>query len=354
MQLIQTLSALPPISDRVTVDGWSQGGAGYNGLPLVEISGPGTSIVGLDITAGNSIVRGLAINKFELAAIRLQTNGGNEIVSNHIGPDPTGTIARGNAKGIWIDGVPDNRIENNLISGNDNLNSGVGIEISGIAARNNQVIGNRIGTDVTGTVAIGNNAGISIRNAPENLIQNNLISGNVGIGSGILINGPTANQNRVVGNLIGTDVTGTVALGNSIYGISIGSASNNIIGGTTPQERNIISGSQTAGIAFLQAPAFLGEPSGGVPATNRVVGNYIGTNISGTAALGNPFGIVIVLVKATSSAARHRKNAMSFPAINSASYYLATRSLATALSAIISARKLTAALLYPILCTATS
>jgi CSLREA domain-containing protein len=63
-QLIQTLSALPQISDRVVIDGLSQGGVGYNGLPLVEISGPGTSIVGLDITAGNSIVRGLAINKF--------------------------------------------------------------------------------------------------------------------------------------------------------------------------------------------------------------------------------------------------------------------------------------------------
>src|SRR4028118_2360904 len=80
-QLIQTLSALPPISDPAIVDGWSQGGAGYNGLPLVEISGPGISIVGLDITAGNSIVRGLAINKFELAAIRLQSNGSNEIRS---------------------------------------------------------------------------------------------------------------------------------------------------------------------------------------------------------------------------------------------------------------------------------
>ncbi|MCY7386239.1 MAG: right-handed parallel beta-helix repeat-containing protein, partial [Microcoleus sp. CAN_BIN18] len=291
-QLIQPLSALPQISDRVVIDGWSQGGAGYNGLPLVELSGnlPGFGMVGLDITAGNSTEQGLAINRFYLAGIRLQTNGGNEILSNHIGTDLAGTVDRGNRRGIWIDGVPDNRIENNLISGNDNLNVGVGIEISGIAARNNQVIRNRIGTDITGTIAIGNYDGISIRNAPENLIQDNLISGNVGISSGILINGPTANQNRVVGNLIGTDITGNVALGNSVYGISIGSASNNIIGGTTPQERNIISGSQTAGIAFLQAPG-----STAVPATNRVVGNYIGTNISGTAALGNTLGVVIAV-----------------------------------------------------------
>jgi nitrous oxidase accessory protein NosD len=118
-------------------------------------------MVGLDITAGNSTVQGLAIDRFSLAGIRLQTNGGNAIASNHIGTDLSGTIDRGNRRGIWIDGVPDNRIENNLISGNNTFT--LGIEIFGIAARNNQVIGNRIGTDVTGTVAIGNYAGISIR-----------------------------------------------------------------------------------------------------------------------------------------------------------------------------------------------
>src|SRR4028119_1050494 len=145
-QLIQPLSPLPPISDPVIVDGWSQGGAGYNGLPLVELSGnlPGIEMVGLDITAGNSTVQGLAINRFYSAGIRLQTNGGNEIVSNHIGTDLAGTVNRGNRRGIWIDRVPDNRIENNLISGKENPGSGVGIEISGIAARNNQVSGNRI------------------------------------------------------------------------------------------------------------------------------------------------------------------------------------------------------------------
>jgi parallel beta-helix repeat protein len=162
-QLIQPVSPLPPISDRAIVDGWSQGGAGYNGLPLVELSGNllGFGMVGLDITAGNSTVQGLAIDRFSLAGIRLQTNGGNAIVSNHIGTDLAGTVDRGNSRGIWIDGVPDNRIENNLISGNGGVS--VGVEISGIAARNNQVIRNRIGTDVTGTVAIGNYAGISIR-----------------------------------------------------------------------------------------------------------------------------------------------------------------------------------------------
>jgi hypothetical protein len=164
-QLIQPLSALPPISDPAILDGWSQGGAGYNSVPLVELSGNGAGLApaGLNITAGNSTVQGLAINRFSGAGIRLQTNGGNEILSNHIGTDLAGTVDRGNRSGISIDGVPDNRIENNLISGNNYAGGGPGIEISGIAARNNQVIGNRIGTDVTGTVAIGNDAGIIIR-----------------------------------------------------------------------------------------------------------------------------------------------------------------------------------------------
>jgi hypothetical protein len=96
-QLIQPLSALQPISDPAIVDGWRQGGAGYNGLPLVELSGnlPGVGMVGLDITAGNITVQGLAINRFYLAGIRLQTNGGNEIVSNHIGTDLAVTVDRG-------------------------------------------------------------------------------------------------------------------------------------------------------------------------------------------------------------------------------------------------------------------
>ena len=168
-QLIQPLSAQPPISDPAIVYGWSQGGAGYNGLPLVELSDnlAGLATTGLNITAGNVTVQGLAIDRFSLAGIRLQTNGGKAIVSNHIGTDLTGMVDRGNLRGIWIDGVPDNRIENNLISGRDYVGSGLGIEISGIAARNNQVIRNRIGTDVTGNVAIGNNYGILISNAPR-------------------------------------------------------------------------------------------------------------------------------------------------------------------------------------------
>ena len=69
----------------------------------------------------------------------------------------------------------------------------------------------------------------------------NLISGNKG--NGIYIQNAGATGNAVVGNLIGVDAAGRTALGNGEDGIFIhlGSA-DNVIGGQTPAERNVISG----------------------------------------------------------------------------------------------------------------
>ncbi|MBK7917870.1 MAG: hypothetical protein IPJ94_16750 [Chloroflexi bacterium] len=63
---VELASALPTITDPVTIDGWSQGGAGYTGPPLIELNGAlaGSSVKGLHITAGNSVARGLVINGF--------------------------------------------------------------------------------------------------------------------------------------------------------------------------------------------------------------------------------------------------------------------------------------------------
>src|SRR5215217_3641594 len=97
--------------------------------------------------------------------------------------------------------------------------------------------------------------------------------------------------NIIEGNYIGTDVTGTVALPNDFRGIGIGGdadnldpSSNNRIGGTTLQARNVISGNKAHGIRILN-----------VGSTGNIVqGNYIGTNAAGTMGLGNLFeGIYI-------------------------------------------------------------
>jgi hypothetical protein len=130
VQTIAPLSALPAITGAVTIDGASQ--PGYAGSPLIELNGAGAgSANGLLITAGNSTVRGLVINRFSGSGIALQTNGGNAIEGNYIGTDVTGSLKLSNAlHGISVtNGASLNRIgtngddvadaaERNVISGN--------------------------------------------------------------------------------------------------------------------------------------------------------------------------------------------------------------------------------------------
>ena len=84
-----------------------------------------------------------------------------------------------------------------------------------------------------------------------------------------------ATGNKVQGNYIGTDASGTTGLGNNI-GVALTNALNNTIGGTTAAARNIIS-DNGAGILI----------SGGTG--NKVQSNYIGTDVTGTAT--DPDGI---------------------------------------------------------------
>lgn len=282
---VQPGSALPAITDPVVLDGTSQ--PGYAGTPIVELDGTnaGVNVTGVFLTAGNSTVRGLVINRFGGGGIFLETAGGNLIEGNYIGTDLTGTVAVGNENnGIYINDVPSNTIggttaaARNVISGND----GVGVSISGAGATGNRVQGNYLGTDASGTADLGNAIhGVSVQNAADNTIggtavgAGNIISGNDS--SGLTFEGSGATGNVAKGNYIGTDVTGTVALGNVFHGVHISNAPSNIVGGTTAAARNIISGSGAGGVS-LQDSGTTG---------NVVLGNYIGTDVTGTAGLGN-------------------------------------------------------------------
>lgn len=85
----------------------------------------------------------------------------------------------------------------------------------------------------------------------------------------------TNGGNTVAGNYIGIDSTGTSAKGNGFVGVRVLNSDNNIIGGTTVADRNVISGNLELGIQ-------INSSSGTV-----VEGNFIGTNVAGTAAVGN-------------------------------------------------------------------
>lgn len=293
-QTIAISSQLPAIADPVNINGWSQGGLGYHGPPLIQLDGSSTAanVSGLEISAGQSTVTGLVINSFGASGIYIDTNGNNYIRGCYIGTNWNGTSAMGNGyAGIYIDETSDNLIgwtdENsrNIISGNDSY--GIVIHGTTVSTSNNRIIGNYIGTDVTGAYAIGNGTdGIWVTGSPYNIIggtdtgAGNVISGNGD--DGIELGGTYCADTQILGNFIGTNATGTAAIGNN-YGVYIQGATGTYLGGSSESARNIISGNLYNGVRIASSYA-----SG-----NRVMGNYIGTDVYGTSAISNYDGIWI-------------------------------------------------------------
>ena len=91
-----------------------------------------------------------------------------------------------------------------------------------------------------------------------------------------------ADQNVIAGNFIGTNATGTSAVPNGT-GVTILNASDNLIGGTAPAARNVLSGNTGGGIIIIGEAAL----------RSLIRGNYIGTNAAGTAAIANNSGVAI-------------------------------------------------------------
>ena len=230
VHVIAPTTVLPALTETVTIDGYTQPGASPNTDPvatnaviLIELDGssapPGTGIQ--FVSHDGSLLRGLAIHGFGAG---VQINGG----------------------------------------------------LSGCTVR-----GTFVGTDASGAVALGNNEGINA-STPGSVLggpspaDRNLISGNtVGITAG-------SNGGVIQGNLIGTDKTGSVALGNTSTGITCvnGSGAGMLIGGAGPGEGNVISGN-ALGVFMEQAQT-----------VDVVYGNLIGVNAAGTGPLGNGVGVL--------------------------------------------------------------
>jgi parallel beta-helix repeat protein len=206
----------------------------------------------------------------------------NLVTGNTVGLNAAGNAADPNGQaGIVISNGADNTIggtsagQGNIVSGN----SSDGIAALGGGATGNLIEGNYVGTDATGTFAIGNGSPgvIMFIGASDNTIgPGNVISGNDSQGIQL-----STSDNLIVGNLIGTDKTGAVAIANTQGGIEISTpGSGNTIGGTSAGDANIISGNDSVGIVFIGSGTTL----------NVVEGNYIGTNTTGATGLGNTGG----------------------------------------------------------------
>jgi hypothetical protein len=117
-------------------------------------------------------------------------------------------------------------------------------------------------------------------NAPGSTIRSLVING---FSTGAIILGTASAGSHVEGCYIGTDVTGTIAIPNTGSGIAVFS-SNNVIGGTTPGARNVISGNSENGV---QVRLFCCMGANNSITGNVIQGNYIGVTAQGDKALGN-------------------------------------------------------------------
>ncbi|MGH9763733.1 MAG: beta strand repeat-containing protein, partial [Blastocatellia bacterium] len=274
-----------------TADGQGALQNGNNGLNIIDSR---------NNTIVNNLISGNGNNGISLDGVT-RDSGGNLIGGNFIGTDGTGSRAIGNTKaGVLRISSSSNNVgptspnARNIVSGNGS----VGVSV-GVGASNNLVQNNLIGTNVNGNAAVGNGfLGVFIT-GPQNTLggevpssgnvitatfQVNGSSGDVGIegGGGSAATG----ANKVQGNLIGTDLSGSFALGEAEFGLVIDQSPNNLVGGPDLGAGNLISGHTVYGLVIGDAGSV----------GNTVQGNFIGTDVTGTHAIPNQgFGVVVTL-----------------------------------------------------------
>jgi BACON domain-containing protein len=279
-QTISLLSPLPTIGRTLTIDGTTQ--PGFAGSPIIELNGAnaGAAASGLSTSFDPATIRGLVINRFDGNGLMLGIGGGNIVQGIYIGTDTTGTVALGNRVGIR------SRSSGNRIGGttpsarnviSGNLGTGVDIGLT----EGNRLEGNYIGVDVSGAIDMGNGgSGVRLGEAAGHIIGGTTAgAGNCISGNGldgIFISGSDSTSNRVQGNLIGTNAAGTAAVPNDGGGVD--TTRGGLIGGTTASARNVISGNLLEGVKTI------GVFGGG---DGTVQGNLIGTGIDGVSPIGN-------------------------------------------------------------------
>jgi hypothetical protein len=248
-----------------TTDGQAAG----NGGDGVFIDGAKDNLIGSDVTEwgnviGNNVLAGVQVRGADAV--------GNSIVGNYIGIDEKGFLAGNQTDGVIVNGAPDVQIGGpldnpdqhgaNYIGGNERY----GIYLISPNTHGTQVLANVLGLNTKSELAPNTGDNIHVENSWSNNIGapglGNMIVASKG--DGIEIAGGDAYNNAVSGNLIGTD--GTDAIPNEEVGVAIVDAPANVIGGSTPEHANVISGNTVDGV-YIQ-----GETSTG----NFVINNLIG------------------------------------------------------------------------------
>jgi titin len=230
--------------------------AGTGALPnaphgVYVSNSPGNTVGGTTAGAGNVISGNAKYGVWILGA----ASTGNVVAGNFVGTNGAGTaaLANGGLMGVRIEEAAGNTVADNVISGNGKH----GLGIFRGAPGGNTVQGNYIGTDATGSSAVPNAIqGIQIFDSPDNQIGGTAAgAGNV-IGAngqhGVWLVTSLSDNNVVEGNFIGTDPSGTLDLGNGLYGVVVSNGADNRIGGAAPGAGNTIANNDKPGVAILK------------------------------------------------------------------------------------------------------
>ncbi len=241
-KVIKPATPLPAITQRLTINGYSQAGASANTRTvgdnaILKITVDGTNAAGQSgflIQAKGTVIKGLAIQNFDGFAIQVEANN-VAVTGNFIGTDATGVHAAGNGAGLIVADCAGLIVggttpaARNVISGN----SGTGLFL--VRTTGATIQGNYIGTDKNGTAALGNSGdGINVLDGGTVKIggpktnARNVISANSGHGIEIQ---NRSNHNTIQANVIGTSATGSIDLGNQINGITLIDSGNDTVGG---------------------------------------------------------------------------------------------------------------------------
>ncbi|MFN3255495.1 MAG: LamG-like jellyroll fold domain-containing protein [Ilumatobacter sp.] len=269
-----TASGTPVISAPVTIDATTQ--PGWAGDPIVVLDG--SAVTGgdgffLGAGSGGSEIRGFVIGGYPGGDGIQITTSGNTIAGNWIGTDATGNVSDPipNGAGIYVSGGTGNLIggptpaDRNVIGGTAN-----GINVSGEAVDGTQVVGNHLGVGADGSSDVGNtgNGIVVLGGADDTLVAANVIGFNDLHGLSIV--GATSGT-TVQNNLIGVGVDGTSPAPNASHAVALdGGASNNLIGGITPGDGNVVANTNSA--QFDGVRVFTSAGSGNVILGNSIYG----------------------------------------------------------------------------------
>jgi len=254
-QIFKLTSALPDITNAITIDGTTQPGskvntqtAGYDGQLCVVLSG-GTLIGQLGVVdhafkttslnyshTGRLTVKGIEFERF-VSAIRLAAGSGHKVIGNGFGT--AGYYSNG--MGVRIEGTAANAQIGTIKPGDRNVfdqasNAAIDLESNGLE-RHHHIEGNYIGFNLDGTLWSGfqNSYGIKVYATGGNTISHNYIGSSQN--DGLYLGGINTTNNIVQFNIIGLAPTSSgflgplPAAGNYGDGIRLaGGAHDNVIG----------------------------------------------------------------------------------------------------------------------------